>query len=737
MLNRNLTTSSPVTVALAETAGGSASLSNPRGRSIGGAVRLLHVLLVASVIVPAAAFAYAAWWGWRDIHDQALQQSSRIVQVLREHALKIFEAHEFVIDEVDERIKGMDWSAIRASQDVHNFIARLAKRQHLVTSVVLVAPDGKPGNVSNTFPPPATDLSDRDYFIAAKAGQRGTIIGEPIAGRITGNRVFLLTRPRVASDGSFDGTIVVAISVNRFAEFYRSITSLDANFVTLARTDGRVLVREPPLPGSAPTQLSPNSGFMRTIREGGTVHRTVGELDGVERIHTIMKIGNYPVYVSYGLALTGLRNMWVKDLLLFGLFAAAASICLFSVGLLALRRTRNEQSMVEQWQDEVQRRELAENTLRQTQKMEALGQLTGGVAHDFNNMLMVIGGNIELLKRKAAGVGADRQIAAIEHAARNGEALTRKLLAFSRRGLVKAKSIELAPFLPKVVDLLKPSLPPKVEIAVELPPDLWPVKADADDLELSLVNLVLNARDAMPDVGVVAISARNQTLRADDPTTDNLSGDFVALAVRDNGTGITPEHMSRVFEPFFTTKEVGRGTGLGLSQVYGFAKQNGGSVTIASTPGRGTTVTLLLPRAEAPPVEAARSAEHPVKAGSVLLVEDNRDVADATVAMLESIGCSVKHASAAEPALAMLAAGEKFDLVLSDIVMPGGVDGVELARRLRASYPSLAVLLTTGYSSAAQKAAGERFPILLKPYQIEALQRAIGEAVSANGSQRA
>jgi two-component system, NtrC family, sensor kinase len=732
MLNRNLTTSSFSTTA-ADTAGGSASLAKPRGGSIGGAIRLLHVLLVASVIVPAAAFAFAAWYSWRDIHDQALHQSSRIVQVLREHALKIFEAHEFVIDEVEERIKGMDWAAIRASQDVHFFIARLAKRQHLVTSVVLVAPDGKSANVSNTFPPPATDLSDRDYFLAGKAGQRGTIIGEPIAGRITGNRVFLLTRPRLSPDGSFDGIIVVAISVDRFAEFYRSITSLDANFVTLARTDGRVLVREPPLPGSAPTRLSPNSGFMRTIREDGTVHRTVGELDGIERLHTIMKIGNYPVYVSYGLALTGLRRMWVNDMLLFGLFAAGASICLFSVSLLALRRTRNEQAMVEQWQDEVQRRESAEHVLRQTQKMEALGQLTGGVAHDFNNMLMVIGGNIEMLRRKAAGVGADRQIAAIEHAARNGQALTRKLLAFSRRGLVKAKSIELRPFLPKVVDLLKPSLPPNVEIAAELPPDIWPVKADSDDLELSLVNIVLNARDAMADGGVVSISAQNRTLRADDPATDNLSGDFVALTLRDNGAGIAPEHLARVFEPFFTTKEVGRGTGLGLSQVYGFAKQNGGSVTIDSTPGRGTAVTLLLPRAEAPPVETARSPQEPTRAGTVLLVEDNRDVAEATVAMLESIGCTVKHAIAAEPALEMLAAGEKFDLVLSDIVMPGGVDGVELARQLRTRYPSLAVLLTTGYSTAAQKAAGEKFPILLKPYQIEALQRAIGEAVSANG----
>jgi two-component system, NtrC family, sensor kinase len=234
----------------------------------------------------------------------------------------------------------------------------------------------------------------------------------------------------------------------------------------------------------------------------------------------------------------------------------------------------------------------------------------------------------------------------------------------------------------------------------------------------------------MTSGGVVTISARNRTLRGEDPGTDHLAGEFVALSVRDTGTGITPDNLSRVFEPFFTTKEVGRGTGLGLSQVYGFAKQNGGSVTIDSEPGRGTTLTLFLRRSERAAAGARPPGQQLKSAAKVLLVEDNKDVAEATMAMLESLGCTVKHAPAAEPALDILAAGEKIDLVLSDIVMPGGIDGVELARKLRDRFPSMAVLLTTGYSSAAQKAASEMFPILLKPYQIETLQQAIGEAVS-------
>jgi CheY-like chemotaxis protein len=229
----------------------------------------------------------------------------------------------------------------------------------------------------------------------------------------------------------------------------------------------------------------------------------------------------------------------------------------------------------------------------------------------------------------------------------------------------------------------------------------------------------------------VLITARNRTLSADNPETEHLAGDFVALSVRDNGHGIDPEHLPRVFEPFFTTKEVGRGTGLGLAQVYGFAKQSGGAVTLASVPGGGTTVTLFLRRGERLTAVSA-AGEARLKPGSrVLLVEDNVDVAEAAAAMLESIGCTVKRVGAAEPALRLLDSGETVDLVFTDIVMPGGMDGVELARTLRARYPSLAVLLATGYSDAAQKAAGEGFPILLKPYQLGALEQAIAGAARA------
>jgi two-component system NtrC family sensor kinase len=699
-----------------------------RDESLGSTIGLLRLLIVASVIVPSIVFVAASWHSWRDIGNQAIEQASRTAQILREHALKVFETHEFALDQIEERAQGYSWDAMRASEDLHRALVKIADRHEQVRSAYVVGPDGRLANTSSRFPIPFLDVSDRSYFIAARDGHRGTYIGEPVIGRMTSDQVINVARRRTTPGGEFDGVVIAAVSLERFTSFYRGITATRANSVTLARTDGIVLSREP-APTSAAATLTPASGFMRSIATGGKPYRTVGELDGIDRIHAVEQVGPYPVYVSYGLAMSDLKRLWLTDVSIYAVFALGASISLVSVGWLALRRARNEQRLVVQWQDEVHRRESAEQALRQTQKMEALGQLTGGVAHDFNNLLMVIGGNIELLKKKAAGVGAERQIAAIEHAAHNGEALTRKLLAFSRRRLVKTTAIDLEPFVPRVIDLVKPSLPTDVGIDGDIAADIWPVRADADDLELSLVNIVLNARDAMQDGGGVTLAARNVTLHGNEPATDHLSGEFVALSIRDTGAGIAPENLNRVFEPFFTTKDIGRGTGLGLSQVYGFAKQSGGTVTVDSAPGRGTTVTLFLPRSELPPAEAAQTAQHTKTASTVLLVEDNKDVAEATAAMLESLGCTVKHAYAAEPALQLLAAGEKVDLVLSDIVMPGGLDGVQLARRLRSQYPSLAVLLTTGYSNAAQKAAGERFPILLKPYQIEALRLAIGEAV--------
>ena len=374
----------------------------------------------------------------------------------------------------------------------------------------------------------------------------------------------------------------------------------------------------------------------------------------------------------------------------------------------------------------------AQEQLAQTQKLEAIAELTGGIAHDFNNMLMVVDGNAQLLKRRMETAADRRAIEAIELAASRGESLTRQLLAFSRRQTLKPTAIDLGQRLAAVRDVLASSARGNIELTIDIPAETWPVAVDIAELELALVNLVVNARDAMPAGGTVTIGAHNVQLRAGD-TSDGLSGSFVALSVTDNGTGIHPQILPRVFEPFFTTKGRQHGTGLGLSQVYGFTRQSGGTVTVASDPGRGAVVTMYLPRSKVAPVVEAetRAPEEPAQNGeTVLLVEDNVEVQAVAVSLLEQLGYRVTQTDNAASALQVLAAGEPVDLVFSDIVMPGELDGLGLARRIQRDYPGIRVLLTTGYADAAS-AAEPGLPILRKPYRLAALARALREALDA------
>jgi PAS domain S-box-containing protein len=367
----------------------------------------------------------------------------------------------------------------------------------------------------------------------------------------------------------------------------------------------------------------------------------------------------------------------------------------------------------------------AHERLAQSQKMEAMGQLTGGVAHDFNNLLMVMSGQSQLLRRR---LGEDprvlRALDAIELSARRGQDLTRQLLAFARRQRLNPAPLSLSERAAYLDELLAASLGGGVEVRVEIPETVWAVEVDAGELELALLNLAVNARDAMPKGGRLTISARNARLSGD-PVAPDLEGDFVALSVADTGVGIPPDILPRIFEPFFTTKEVARGTGLGLSQVYGFVEQSGGRATAASVLGQGSTFTLYLPRTLK--LAAAPACEPSAAPGGarILVVEDNPDVAEVAAGLLEQLGAETRVVPSAEAALRALHDGEQPDLVFSDIVMAGEMDGVALARRVRAEWPELPILLTTGYSASAEN-IGQEFEILPKPYELRDLVRALG-----------
>ena len=380
--------------------------------------------------------------------------------------------------------------------------------------------------------------------------------------------------------------------------------------------------------------------------------------------------------------------------------------------------------------------EQAREQVSQAQKMEALGQLTGGIAHDFNNLLMIVSGYAQILQSRLTEQKDVQAVEAIRAAANRGERLTRQLLAFSRRQQLSPVIVDLRQRVDAVRDMLVPSLRGNIQLICDIEDKIWPVEVDLGELELALVNIAVNARDAMPDGGTITLSARNVVLKAGS-AAGTLEGEFVALAIIDTGSGMPPDVLARVFEPFYTTKPVGKGTGLGLSQVHGFANQSGGAVTLDSDPGRGTVVTIYLPRsdkAESSEVGERTPATNGQTLGTVLVVEDSRDVAEVTSSLLEQLGYRVVRAENAAEALRHLQQGIGVDLLFSDIVMPGSINGLGLAQICRERYPAIPVLLTSGFSDAAQAADG-RFDILRKPFELSALERAIDSALQ-NGHAR-
>jgi PAS domain S-box-containing protein len=389
-------------------------------------------------------------------------------------------------------------------------------------------------------------------------------------------------------------------------------------------------------------------------------------------------------------------------------------------------------------------RRATEDRLRRSQRMEAIGQLTGGIAHDFNNLLAIVLGNLELLL-ETADLSIDVRALALEamDASERGAELVRRLLAFARKQQLEPRAFNLNERLPDIVQLLGRTLGEAVQIDTRGSEDLWEALADPTQVDDAIVNLAINARDAMPDGGNLIIETENVFLDSEyaDQHLDVTAGEYVMLAVTDTGTGMTPDVAARALEPFFTTKPAGRGTGLGLSQVYGFVKQSGGHVSIYSESGHGTTVKLFLPRStmaevELPP-ERARGGSLPNGSETILVVEDNPDVRRLVRRQLTELGYSVHEAGNGPEALTLLRSRLPVDLMFTDIIMPEGMTGYELAGLARDSRPDLKILFTSGYTAigAAQDHDRGDVPLLSKPYRKSELAHFIRSAldVTADG----
>jgi signal transduction histidine kinase/CheY-like chemotaxis protein len=457
--------------------------------------------------------------------------------------------------------------------------------------------------------------------------------------------------------------------------------------------------------------------FVTADRWPAVLRMIKGESTG--EIEIIGALGiSVPVHISFS-ALRG------------GNFADVEIYCCIVTDLSEQRRTSDQlRSTHEALLLQVAEREHTERLLRQSQKMEAVGQLTGGIAHDFNNLLMVIAGGLSILDRDPEPELRRKLQSGMRQAAERGATLTRQLLAFSRQKELHARPVIISRHVEGMRELLDGALGGDISVKTQFDADVWAMQVDEGELEIALLNLCVNARDAMPNGGTITIAARNRR----DFAEFQLKGDFVEVSVTDTGGGMDAETVSRCLEPFYTTKDVGKGSGLGLAQVYGFVQGSAGAVQIESKPQEGTTVLLFLPRApkDTSPLQNAQvefQGEPP--RCKVLLVEDDPAVASLTEEMLQELGYQVTHVESSLAGLRALATDRgSIGLVMSDVMMPGGMDGLSFAREIRKTDVRLPIVLVSGYAEAVRREAENAgIPLLAKPYRIDELARALASVL--------
>ncbi|MGB8187655.1 MAG: ATP-binding protein [Pseudolabrys sp.] len=664
------------------------------------ALRLLKTMLVASIVIPLALFSYASWINYRDTIAHADEQLTASLNILSEHASKVFQSVDLATTSVNAIVGDLSDEQIEARQGaLHSQLNKLEKALATVDAIFIADRNGRALVSSAIFPlPPDTSVADRDYFQAQAERNAGTYVGAVLQSRATKERFFGVSRRRPADDGQFTGIIMISVVPKVFTEFYKQLAGDTSASFSLARKDGAILARYPAPPGDV-THYGPDSEFVRSIGsqpERGIV--TTTSIDGTQRRIAYRKLGNSDLYVSDGLQTDEIYSRWIRLMASHLIFGIPATLFLFGLVLLTIRRTQA-------FYAEAERRELAEQALRQSQKMEAVGQLTGGVAHDFNNLLTIIIGNLGIAKRGVVEARAERALNNALVGAERAAQLTQRLLAFSRRQPLNPRVLDVNKLILSISDLLVRTLGENIELESIGAAGLWKVEADASELESTLLNLALNARDAMPEGGKLTIETSNAYLDEGycQQHAGVAPGQYILIAVTDNGGGMSAETIDRAFEPFFTTKEAGKGTGLGLSQVYGFMKQSEGHVKIYSESGEGTTIKLYLPRRDGS--EAAHSADEPVgsergRAETILIVEDDDGVRQYASEILRDLNYQIIEAKDSATALRLLDADKKFDLLLTDVVLPGK-NGRELATEVERRRPGTKVIFMTGYSRNA------------------------------------
>jgi two-component system NtrC family sensor kinase len=711
-----------------------------------GTMRSLRNSIILAILLPLSLFSALAWRSYDAALEGARTRVEATVRVAAEHAARVIDTNKVITQQLTEALRDSTPEQIIMSEPaLHERLRRIANSLPQVQSIWIIGADGRALVADGFSPPPPISVADREYFRwhLANAGDEH-FVTETLRARADNEPFFSITRRHRDSSGSFAGVIAVSLKPAYFTEFYERFVSAEPGLaLSLVRRDGAVIARFPQ-PSAAESRLGSDSPMLQALQAGrrdGWID-AVSSLDGAPGMASFRLIDEAPLVVYGAIDRHEVLAAWARSAAALGAVTFGAIIALVLVLWVALRRAQLEVAALERLRAESEQRRRAEEALRQAQKLEALGRLTGGVAHDFNNLLTVINNNAFLLNHLLPRGTHDAQVASILRAVKAGEKLTRQLLAFSRKQALRPEVVDLADALPEVTDLLRTTLGRRVDITIQVAPDAPRIEVDRAELELALLNLALNARDAMNDIdhrpprlALMGRAAQPDELPRLLPG-HALARDarFAVISVTDTGSGIDPAITERIFEPFFTTKPPGEGTGLGLSQVYGFCVQAGGGARVDSTPGQGTTVSLVLPASTRERVAGDEIA--PAQPASIdariLLVEDNEEVAATTTALLRGVGAQVTHAGDAHSALQIIKdATMEFDLVLSDVVMPGGMSGLDLARALRKSYPSLPVVLITGYTAEIHQAMAAGFSVLSKPCSPDDLSATLTKALGS------
>ncbi|HSV48541.1 MAG TPA: ATP-binding protein, partial [Ramlibacter sp.] len=697
-------------------------------------VAALRLLMLLAVAVPLLAFAGFAAYRHQQMRDESELRLDRALRVAHEHALRVFDTNETLLGHVLDLVGTNDDAGVLGRREqLHRQLVELSHNKPQLRAIRVFGADGVP-LVSSRSSPAAQAAGPPDHALKPSNAQRqgGTSFTVPLADRATREVFFDQSLARRHADGSFAGLVSASLLPSYFTRFHADLAADEPGLaITMFREDGAVYSRWPPL-ASAPGRMSPSSPVLSRVLKGDSsgIIRGVSSLDGQDRLIMFRKLGDYPVYLGTGRELSAIRSAWLREMGVIAMFGLVPVLGILFTAYVAIRRTRDALRAAQKLREESLARQQMEDALFQAQKLEALGRLTGGVAHDFNNALMVISGNLHLLRLAHPGAGT-RFTDAMGRAVESATKLTRQLLAFSRRQALRPETVSLQAWLPALGDLLTPTLGSNIRKAIDVAPDTRPVDIDTAELELAVINLAVNARDAMPDGGLFSLRAGNSQRNSDGGVP------MVVIEASDSGTGIDPALIGKVFEPFFTTKPVGKGTGLGLSQVYALCKRAGGDATVESQPGQGTTTRMFFPASSADGAQAERrQAECTRQLGkSVLVVEDNDEVAAVVEPVLKGMGCGVVRLEGGAAALDWLEGNwNTTDIVLTDVVMPGEIDGLALASRIKALYPGLKVLVMTGYAEQLDTISRLGFEVLPKPFSPQMLAEALERGIRSQAA---